>query len=224
MAKQEEKQSEATYSERIARVIEEEIISGKRLPGSHLNEQELADQFEVSRTPVREAVRYLASTGLAEMRPRRGAVVAQVPMTRLIQMFEAMSEIEGLCARLAARRIDEAGRERLKKTHEAYARLAQSDDADAYYDASVKFHFAIFAATRNDVLMEMAMRLFRQLNAYRRRQVRQSQRIEHSHNEHEAILAAILAGDEQTAERLMKAHTKVITDNVMDFIRLLSLD
>ncbi|MEM9058805.1 MAG: GntR family transcriptional regulator, partial [Pseudomonadota bacterium] len=216
MPKPARSETDATYSERIARAIEEEILSGARPPGSHLNEQELADQFDVSRTPVREAVRYLASTGLAEMRPRRGAVVAQVPMTRLIQMFETMSELEGLCARLAARRIDDAGRKKLKATHNGYAKLAKAGKADAYYDASVEFHFQIFAATQNEVLADIAGRLCRQLNAYRRRQLRQSRRIEGSFNEHKGILDAILAGDEDAAEKLMKEHTRMVSDNVMD--------
>lgn len=224
MPKRAQEKSDATYSQRIARAIEEEIINGIRLPGSQLNEQELADQFGVSRTPVREAVRHLTSSGLAEMRPRRSAVVARIPMTRLIQMFEAMSELEGLCARLAARRIDEGAKARLLKIHKSYAKLARRKDADAYYDASLEFHYAIFAASQNEILADIARRLCRQLNAYRRRQLRQTQRISQSFDEHQQVLDAIVAGNEEEAEQLMKAHTRVVSDNVMDFINLMSVE
>ncbi|MEM7707302.1 MAG: GntR family transcriptional regulator [Pseudomonadota bacterium] len=211
-----------THSQRIAQAIEDEIVSGKRAPGSHLNEQEIADQFDVSRTPVREAMRHLASSGLAQMRPRRGAVVAQVPVTRLIQMFEAMSELEGICARLAARRMTDEQKAQLKHVHEGYAELAKPESANEYYDASLEFHRHIFRGTQNEVLAEVANRLFRQLNAYRRRQLRQAQRTSQSFEEHQAVLDAILAGDEQEAERRMRDHTHVVSDSVLDFISLIA--
>ena len=93
-------------SERLRESIEEEIATGKLLPGTRLDEVELATRFGVSRTPIREALRLLLGEGLVETRPQRGAVVAQVTPQRLIEMFEVMAELEAMCARLAARRID----------------------------------------------------------------------------------------------------------------------
>ena len=216
--------SSATRSEQIMREIEEEIVSGVRAPGSRLNEREIADRFRVSRTPVREAVRHLASAGLAEMHPRRGAFVKRIPIARLIQMFEAMTELEGVCARLAARRMRPGEKERLKKVHDSYAGLAGGKDPQAYYEASQEFHHLIFKGTQNPVLEEMAMRLSNQLTAYRKQQLLSAKRVQQSFDEHGEVLAAILASDEDGAETRMRSHTHVVGDNVMDLIGALGAD
>ncbi len=85
--------------------IEDEIVTRQLPPGTRLDEVELAQRFAVSRTPIREALIQLASAGLVELRPRRGAIVAQISPQRLMEMFDVMAELEALCGRLAARRI-----------------------------------------------------------------------------------------------------------------------
>src|SRR3546814_18041549 len=101
----------------LAERLEEDIVSGRFAPGERLDEVSLATSFGVSRTPVREVLQRLASSGLVELRPRRGAIVAQISIGRLVEMFEVMAELEGMCGRLAARRMPAAigrasGRER----------------------------------------------------------------------------------------------------------------
>ena len=216
--------STATRSEQIVQEIEEEIVSGLRPPGSRLNEREIADRFNVSRTPVREAVRHLTSAGLAEMHPRRGAFVKRIPIARLIQMFEAMTELEGVCARLAARRMKPDEKEHLKQVHDGYERFADGSDAQRYYDESQEFHHLIFKGTQNPVLHEMAMRLSNQLTAYRKQQLSSPKRVQQSFEEHGKVLEAIMASDEERAEALMRSHTHVVGDNVMDLIGALSSD
>ncbi|MEO0410556.1 MAG: GntR family transcriptional regulator [Pseudomonadota bacterium] len=211
-------QDTLTHGDRIVREIEAEIVSGKRAPGSHLNEQEIADRFKVSRTPVREAMRHLASAGFIDMKPRRGAFVARIPVTRLIQMFEAMTELESMCARLAARRMHPEQKDALVKVHKAYKRFASAETAERYFDESNEFHKLIFRGTHNEVLEEMALKMFDQLTAYRRRQLSHPLRTGKSYEEHEAVLKAILAGDEEAAAKLMRAHTDMVGDNVMDLI------
>ncbi|MEL7029443.1 MAG: GntR family transcriptional regulator, partial [Pseudomonadota bacterium] len=180
-------------------------------------------RFSVSRTPVREAVRHLSSAGLVEVRPRRGAFVTRIPVVRLIQMFETMSELEGVCARLAARRMPPHEKTKLRELHDSYAAHADAGDAaaDQYYDESIEFHRAIFRGTQNEVLSEMAMRLYNQLTGYRRRQLTYGNRVQRSFEEHTAVLDAILAGDGEEAERLMRDHTHIVGDNVMDLISML---
>ena len=205
----------------ITAAITEEIISGKRAPGSHLNEQELAERFEVSRTPVREALRQLASAGLADLSARRGAFVARVPMTRLIQMFEVMSELEAACARLAARRMSSEDKAKLAKTHASYEKYVKSANVSEYFDASNEFHRLIYAGSKNEVLHEMAQSLYNRLSPYRRRQLALSRRTEKSYSEHGNVLTAILSGDPNAAEDAMRGHTGVVGDNVMDLISAL---
>src|SRR6201986_5600733 len=92
-------------SERLRESIEEEIATGKLLPGTRLDEVELATRFGVSRTPIREALILLQGEGLIENRPRRGALVVQITPGRLMEMFELMAELEAMWARQAAWRM-----------------------------------------------------------------------------------------------------------------------
>src|SRR6202795_2251184 len=97
-----------TRSEKLREAIEERIATGEFPPGMHLDETELAHRFGVSRTPLREALIQLSSVGIIALRPRRGAVVAEVTPQRLLEMFDVMAELEAMCGRLAARRMSTA--------------------------------------------------------------------------------------------------------------------
>src|SRR5437763_9442648 len=94
-----------TRSEHVRELIEEGIATGSFPPGMRLDEMELAARFDVSRTPLREALFQLASVGIVVMQPRRGTVVAELSPHRLVEMFEVMAELEAMCGRLAARRM-----------------------------------------------------------------------------------------------------------------------
>ena len=113
--------------------IEERIVTGVYPPGMHLDEQELAAAFGVSRTPIREALIQLASIGLVEIRPRRGATVPEMSADRLCEMFEVMAELESMCGRLAARRILPAEQARLKEAHLACEAARDAGKHDFYY-------------------------------------------------------------------------------------------
>ena len=106
-------------SDRLREQIEERIATGKLLPGQHLDETELANEFGASRTPIREALIQLASAGLVQIRPRRGAVVSTVSPHEIVEMFEVMAELEAMCARLAARRMSAAEHAKLLEAHQA---------------------------------------------------------------------------------------------------------
>src|SRR3954466_3908458 len=113
-------------SETFRDAIEEMIAVGELAPGQHLDETELATRFGVSRTPIRETLIQLASMGLVVIRPRRGAVVAELGPQELVERFEVMAELEAVCSRLAARRMTVAEHEALRGAH-----LACKDAADA---------------------------------------------------------------------------------------------
>jgi DNA-binding GntR family transcriptional regulator len=104
-------------SEQLCDQIEERIATRHYTPGTRLDEQELADEFSVSRTPIREALIQLDAMGLVEMRPRRGAIVTELNHTRMLEMFELMAEIEAMCGRLATRRMTELEQQELLQAH-----------------------------------------------------------------------------------------------------------
>src|SRR6476469_7362469 len=94
-----------TLANQVRRRIADDVLGGRWAPGARLDEVALAESLGVSRTPVREALRDLASSGLVEIRPHRGAIVVAIDDQRLAALMEAVGEIDALCARLAARRM-----------------------------------------------------------------------------------------------------------------------
>ena len=204
--------------ERLRESIEEDIATGKLLPGTRLDEVELATRFGVSRTPIREALRLLLGEGLVETRPHRGAVVAQVTPQRLIEMFEVMAELEAMCARLAARRVSDEELAELEAAHEACRGSAAARDADAYFYANERFHYAIYAASHNTFLFEQAASLQRKLRPYRRLQLRVRNRPQRSFEEHQAILDALRAGDAEHAVQTIRSHVVVQGERFGDLV------
>ena len=205
------------HSDVLARTLEEEIATGQLQPGERLDEVSLANRFGVSRTPIREALRTLASSGLVEIRPRRGAAVASFSLAALSEMFEAMAELEALCARLAARRMTEEERDALAAAHEACVAAARSGDADQYYFANVRFHELIYEGSHNGYLAEQVRALRRRLHPYRRLQLRVRGRIESSLAEHAAVVAAIRAADQTGSEAALRAHVAIQGERFRDF-------
>jgi DNA-binding GntR family transcriptional regulator len=204
-------------------LIEEQIATGLRRPGARLDEQELAAEFGVSRTPIREALIQLSAAGLVEMRPRRGAIVAEVGPSRLCEMFEVMAELEAMCGRLAARRIDAAGQQRLVAAHRACESAREANDPDRYYRLNETFHHEIYAASHNGFLADQATALHRRLRPYRRLQLRVRNRMQTSYNEHQGIVDAILAGDGDRAAEALRSHVIVQGERFADLVASLDL-
>src|SRR6202171_4087120 len=198
--------------------LEEDILGGHFQPGDRLAEEALAERFGVSRTPIREALRQLSAVGLVEMRPRRGAVVRSLLAADIVHMLELMAEIEGFCARLAARRMTPAQRSALAALHKVYGALARKGDQDGYFAASMRFHELIYAGTHNPFLEETATRIQHRVSAFRRHQLRAPGRLAQSFAEHEAILNAILSGEAEKADRLMHHHIDVVGDTFADLV------
>lgn len=193
----------------LREALENEIATGMLRAGDRLDEVQLATRFGVSRTPVREALHQLATTGLIELRPRRGAVVAHITPDRLVEMFEVMAELEAMSGRLAARRLTAPARRALVAAQEACRIAAARGDTDAYYYENERFHMAIYEAGGNAFLAEQAAALHRRLKPFRRLQLRVAQRLQASLAEHERIVAAILAGDGDAASQELRAHIVV---------------
>ena len=193
-------------SGRIRNALTDEIASGVLAAGAALDEQQLADRFGASRTPVREALRQLAVSGLVEMRPRRGVVVARMTPERIMDMFETSAEIEAICVRLATYRMTPLERGHLIELHETSRGMAADGDFDAYDGFNHKFHESIYRATHNSFLAEQAIALRTRLRGFRRTQLRQKERLNQSTDEHEAIMQAIAEGDGELAAKRMRAH------------------
>ncbi len=193
---------------------------GDYLDGEKLNEVALADQFQVSRTPLREALQGLRATGLVELIPNRGAFVRRPSMTRLVEMFEMMGQLEAWCVSLATRRITGAQRIYLRQAaRDCEAALAEGRH-DAYYAANNRLHRTIYEASGNEFLAEETQRLLERLHPFRRRQLDVTGRLQQSMREHSAILDAMDLGDADRAAELMRGHINTLGDTYYQYINL----
>ena len=201
---------------RIRQALENAILNGGYPPGARLDPDELARQFNCSRTPIRDVLQQLEASGLVRVQPKRGTFVTQWTFEQLTERFEVMAEIEATCARLAARRISETELADLTKAQEACAEAAAAEDPEAYYAVNTDFHRCIYRATHNSFLIEEASRLHTMLQPYRRMQLRSRRRLANSLSEHQAILDAIRAGNDIAAGAATHAHIIVQGDRFHD--------
>lgn len=207
-----------TLAESLRQKLEGAIAAGHLEPGSRLDEQEIAQRFGVSRTPVREAFRLMAANNLVELRGRQGATVRAIKAQALIEMFQVMAELEGLCARLAARRVSQAWGDEISEIHQRLISASETGGIDLFYDINQEFHEAIYEASRNAFLADQTRKLRNQVAAYRRRVTRMPNRIADTIREHEEIMQAILAHDAERAHSAMRDHVNLLGDNLLDFL------
>jgi DNA-binding GntR family transcriptional regulator len=211
-------------TEKLRTLIEQEILTFKLRPGARLDEMRLATHYGTSRTPVREALRQLAASGLVELRPHRGAVVAQLGISELAEMFEVMALLEAACARFAAERCTPNCVEAIRVAHESCHMWVDSTPHDEYYDYNANFHECIYRASHNAFLIAQTIALRNRLAAYRRHQLRRVNRAKESYLEHEEIFLAIARGDADEAERLAQIHVSTQGHNITSIIASLPLD
>lgn len=196
-------------ADHISAELQEQIFSGVYKDGDRLDEISLAEQFNVSRTPMREALKKLASSGLVEHIPHRGVFVRQPGPIELLEMFEVMSEFEAICGKLAAARISETALDDLKAANLKCKRAKENKDVDGYYLENERFHQIIYKQSGNAFLANEAQRLQKRLQPFRRVQLRFRGRIEQSMAEHELIVKALSNGDIALAEKTLREHVSI---------------
>ena len=186
--------------------LADEIVLGQLPPGTHLDEQDIANRCGVSRTPVREALKQLAATGLANYRPNRGSVVRSLTAADLDLMFEAIAELESSCARYAALRMTAPERDALRTSYAQCQQAAQDHDMELYDRCNREFHSLIFSGAHNPFLQETTGALRGRVMPFRRGQFINPNRLVQSLIEHSRVVNAILAGDAEAAGREMRGH------------------
>jgi DNA-binding GntR family transcriptional regulator len=203
-------QTKITRAEELRLQLADEIVRGALAPGAPLDETDLARRFSVSRTPVREALRQLAASGLVEARAHRGAVVARPSLDRLTGMFEAMAELEAICAGLAAERMPAADRARLEAIHEELRVLSHAGNPERFHEVNERFHNAIYAGSQNAYIAEITLATRVRVQPFRRAQFRNLGRLAKSHAEHDRVVVAIMRGDKSGAAAAMRAHIELV--------------
>lgn len=201
-----------TTVDQMVRAIADRIVTGIARPGEKLDEVSLAERFEVSRTPVREALRQLSAMGLVEQRPNRGAIVAVVTPEHLASMFESMAELEGICARLSAERMTGSERRLLERHHQDSARLVQAGARDEYEAFNTEFHTRLYVGAHSSHIAELTLMTRSRLAPFRRAQFRLAGRLAQSWSEHDAIVTAVQRGDGAGASAAAKAHVSLVSE------------
>jgi DNA-binding GntR family transcriptional regulator len=200
----------ATRTEELRNLIANEIVWGRLAPGMPLEEVEIARRHGVSRTPVREAIRDLAATGLVETRAHRSAIVARPTSERLRAMFEVLAELEALCAARAAIHMTAGERAALEALHAALAELVQRGDPKRYHEMNERFHRFIYGGSHNTYLAEITAATRTRLSPFSHMQFRALGRLNLSHAEHGRVMAAILCRDPSLAAAEMRAHITTV--------------
>ena len=200
-------------AQRVRFALEQDIFLLKLQPGDRLDEAGLAQRFGSSRTPVREALRQLAASGLVEIKAHRGAEVSRLSIPQLLEMFEFMAALEGVCARLAAERATVEEIDAIRTAHEHCLAHAEAGNADSFYQANTAFHETIYRASHNSFAAQQTMFLRNRLAPYRRFQLRRNNRPRESFREHGDIVEAIAAGDAARAEETTRKHIDVQGSN-----------
>ena len=195
----------ALYQE-VAERLRQRIFAHELPPGTWIDEQKLAEQYGISRTPLREALKVLASEGLVELRPRRGCYVTEISRQDLDDIFPLMALLEGRCAAEAIRRMKPADFGALKDIHERLEAAAQEGRIDAFFEANQAFHKKIQELSGNRWLLSVIQDLRKVLKLSRLHSLSLEGRLQQSLDEHRLLMGAISASDAAKAEKLMHDH------------------
>ena len=202
--------------------IEKLIVNGSMVPGQRLDEMVLAKKYGVSRTPVREAIRALIAIGLVQNTGKQGSQVAKLSISMLIEMFELMAVLEGMCAQLAARRATKNELLEMKKTHQLLEKTFEKGNHKEFYNVNLQFHDQLYNASHTQYLAEETLRLRRRLSPYRMRVTFQPGRMSSTLEEHNKILIAINKGESELAKNEAISHLRLIGNDLEDFIASVS--
>lgn len=208
--------SKPSAAKRIEQALLEEISAGELTPGQRLDEMGLAERFGASRTPVREALSRLTAQGVCVAGERRGVFVAQYSREQLGQIFEAMHEIEAACARIVAQRLNLLSRSTIEAAQQDCIAAAQAGDRTAYLRANEAFHMAIYQATGNPYMAELASEFRQRTGPFRAKKFASREDLIASAESHQALIDDIFSEDSATASQGMRNH---MTESFMQALK-----
>ena len=188
----------------VAERLRVRILAHTLAPGSWIDEQALAAEFGISRTPLREALKVLAAEGLVTMKLRRGAYVTEVTERDLVEVYHLLALLESDAAMVVARNASAAQLAELAALHEELER--QVGDRDGFFAANERFHLLLLAIADNRWRDQLVADLRKVMKLNRHHSLLRQGRIEASLDEHRQIMAALQARDVDRVQRLMQQH------------------
>jgi DNA-binding GntR family transcriptional regulator len=192
--------------EQVAERLRSRIYAHELAPGAWVDEQAIATEYGISRTPLREALKVLASEGLVTLKPRRGCYVTELSEQDLDEIFPVMAMLEGRCAAEATRKANDVDRKRLADIHAELEKNAAANDADRFFEANQQFHDALQELAGNRWLRQLIDETRKFIKLTRRDSLNLDGRLRQSMAEHRKILAAVQQRDAELAGQLMHEH------------------
>jgi DNA-binding GntR family transcriptional regulator len=209
----------AALHEQVAHRLRQMLVENRIVPGAKLNERELSEVLNVSRTPLREAIKMLAAEGLVELLPNRGAIALELNQADVFNTFEVMAGLEALSGELAAQRITDAELSEIKALHFDMLAAHTRRDLPAYYRVNAAIHSAINAAAKNPVLTSTYKQVNARLQALRFRSNQDEEKWKAAVKEHEQMINALTARDAAALRSVLVAHLNNKRDVVLGQIQ-----
>jgi DNA-binding GntR family transcriptional regulator len=208
----------ALHDEVMSR-LREMLIEGRIEPGAKLNERELSVRLQVSRTPLREAIKLLGAEGLVDLIPNRGAVAVKLTEQDIRQAFEMLAGLEAMSGELAALRITSAQLAEVKALHYDMLACFARDDLSGYYRHNARIHLAVNEAAGNPLLMKTYKEINARVQSLRFRTNQDRFRWQQAVREHESMLQALEARDAAAMRRILTEHLLHKRDSVVELLR-----
>jgi DNA-binding GntR family transcriptional regulator len=212
----------ATLHEQVAQRLRQMLVENRIAPGAKLNERALSEALNVSRTPLREAIKMLAAEGLVELLPNRGAIAVSLTEADVFNTFEVMAGLEAQSGALAAERITDAELNEITAMHYEMLAAYTRRDLPAYYRLNTAIHSAINRAAKNPVLTATYQQINARLQALRFRSNQDDAKWKAAMAEHDQMIAALAARDAAAMQRVLMQHLSNKRDVVVQQLRALS--
>jgi len=209
----------AALHEQVAQRLRQMLVEGRIAPGAKLNERELAEGLNVSRTPLREAIKMLAAEGLVELLPNRGAIAVSLTEDDILNTFEVMAGLEGQAGELAAQRVTPEELAEIQAMQFEMMAAYTRRDLSAYYAINARIHAAIAAAAKNPVLVAVYQQVNARLQALRFRSNQDGEKWKRAVKEHEKMIEALVAHDGNAMREILQQHLRNKRDVVLEQLR-----
>ena len=195
----------ALYEE-VAELLRQRIFRRELEPGSWIDELKLAEEYGISRTPLREALKVLAAEGLVTMKVRRGAYVTEVSEQDLTDVYHLLSLLESDAAGVVAERATDTQRAELKALHAELEAAASPENREHFFALNERFHMRLLEIAGNRWRNQMVADLRKVMKLNRQHSLLKSGRIEESLAEHAAVMQALVARDPEATRTRMQDH------------------
>ena len=205
-----------TREEFVGHKLREAILLGQLKPGDRLDQNEIANLFGVSRSPVREAMRTLAAEGLVDVYPHRGAVVAELSAGELEEIFLIRRILEGMAARLATPSMNG---DDIAELETILGEIDQTGDLDRWLELNRRFHHTLYQAAGRPRLFSIVENLRNTTAPYTRQFIASAEHIETAQVRHRTILKACADGDGMLAERETQKHMETVCKGVLEYMK-----